>query len=262
MSLPPSLQQASNLAKAAVENDQLGNFKEALDLYERAAHFLELALADPALGAQREQIRTSLNSYRVRAESLRSEMNGTAPVLPNVPADTAPAYTPATTASSPATQGVAVRSANPSVLQVGWGAVQTVNREGGKYLLQGYQAARAFDQRNNVSGKVIAGAATVAAGAVKLNNEYRVTERIGEAASSAYTRAKAANEEHKILEKTGTIAKAAVTKVGEVDREYQISQKVGSALLSGLNYLSSASSSYLAKQPATPAASAGAGPSQ
>lgn len=49
-------------------------------------------------------------------------------------------------------------------------------------------------------------------------------------------------------QKVGTVAVAAVTKVGELNKEYRVTERVGGALLSGLNYLSSASDKYLGEK--------------
>eukprot|EP00045_Choanoeca_perplexa_P020288 m.4014 g.4014 ORF g.4014 m.4014 type:complete len:250 (+) comp6652_c0_seq1:75-824(+) len=239
--LPKSLQQASQMAHAAVENDQQGNYPEALQLYKRAADFLEEALLDPELAEQRGAIHTSLKSYRVRIQAIEQQLSGHAPLLPS-PDDELVVERAA--GSGLATGG------DPSVMQVGWQAVKTVNRHGGKYLVQGYQVASGLNNQYDISGKVVRGVTATAAAAKHVNDEYKVTERVTGAVTGAYTAAKEANERHHITEKAATVATAACTRVAEINREYKVTETIGSTLMSGLNYLSAKSSEYLSSQEA------------
>eukprot|EP00730_Choanoeca_flexa_P012220 TRINITY_DN3686_c0_g1_i2.p1 TRINITY_DN3686_c0_g1~~TRINITY_DN3686_c0_g1_i2.p1 ORF type:complete len:216 (+),score=40.61 TRINITY_DN3686_c0_g1_i2:28-675(+) len=189
--LPRSLQQASQMAHAAVEMDQQGNLQEALELYKRAAEFLEEAKLDPSLNDQRGHIETSLESYRVRIAAIESQLSGEAPLLPDAGSDGVVAR------SAP---GELATASDPSVAQVGWQAVKTINKEGGKYLVQGYQVASALNSQYDITGTISRGVVATATAAKNVNEEYKVTERVSGAVTGAYTAAKEANEKHHITE--------------------------------------------------------------
>lgn len=92
------------------------NYPEALQLYGRAAEFLEEALLDPSLAEQKPAIQTSLNSYRVRMQAIEQLLSGQAPVLPHVDGNG--------TVSRGASDELATHRGDPSVVQVGWQAVK------------------------------------------------------------------------------------------------------------------------------------------
>lgn len=51
---------------------------------------------------------------------------------------------------------------------------QTVNRKGGKYLLQGYHVASAVNQQYDITGTVVRGVTATAVAARQFNDEYKV----------------------------------------------------------------------------------------
>ena len=88
-----------------------------MQLYQRAADFLEEALLDPKLAEQREAIHTSLKSYRVRINAIEQQLSGQAPVLPRVSDD-------GTVEVERAARSDLATGSEPSVMQVGWQAVK------------------------------------------------------------------------------------------------------------------------------------------
>ena len=60
----------------------IGSYAEAAQFYDRAADFLLAASREGALQSQRDALERSRTSYTARAQTLRQQMDGTAPLLP------------------------------------------------------------------------------------------------------------------------------------------------------------------------------------
>jgi hypothetical protein len=89
---------------------------------------------------------------------------------------------------------------NPSVLQVGWTTLATVNREGGKVLVAGYTKAKELNEQHNVTGRIAAGASAAYDKAKKLDEEHRIRERTASAVSNTYKGAVELNEKHQVTQ--------------------------------------------------------------
>ncbi|EGD75972.1 hypothetical protein PTSG_00680 [Salpingoeca rosetta] len=231
----PRLEQASRFAHAAVEMDNLGNYKEAIGLYSHAIQNLDQALADPSFSQSRDSVKQCRASYAARVDSLHKEMSGALPVLP----------APPTSNGGPASTALATPAQDPSVVDVGVEAVKAANRDGGKYLVQGYQTAKELNERHQITHTIASGVKSTYSAAVAANEKYKVVDNVKAGVSSAYGSAVQLNEKHQITKKVGTIASASVKKVGELNQEYRVTDRVGSALLGGLNYLATQSQQYL-----------------
>ena len=245
------LAQASRCAHAAVEMDNLGNQKEAIDMYTLAIQFLDQALVDPSVKQPNKDVQQCRASYAARIASLRQEMAGSLNTLPQPPAYTAQAQ-PETATALAVPQDKAVTTQDPTVMQVGVSAIKAANEHGGKYLVQGFQTAKELNERHKVTETVSSGIQSGYQAAVAANEKYKVVDNVKAGVSSAYTSAKELNERHQISQKVGTIATASVKKIGELNRDYKVTEKIGSTFMRGLNYLATQSQDYLASSSSSP----------
>eukprot|EP01147_Barroeca_monosierra_P005233 gene5233-8835_t len=232
------LQEASACAVAAVDQDNQGHCVQAIELYNRAVHLLDQVIGNPAFVNSQQEAEASRCAYMARIEALKHQVND----YPEVFA------TPSSQQFVNRNDGSIThypQNHNPSVVDVGIGLVQLANKEGGKHIIRGMQAAANLNQQYKMTDTICNGVKSASTSTVALNEKYKIVDRLKEGATAAYTSAKQINEEHEITKKVGTVAAAGWKKVGEINQEYKVTERVGSALLSGLNYLSSHSQEYL-----------------
>mmetsp|Transcript_55071 Transcript_55071/g.160724 ORF Transcript_55071/g.160724 Transcript_55071/m.160724 type:complete len:277 (-) Transcript_55071:67-897(-) len=92
------------------------------------------------------------------------------------------------------------------------------------------------DAARSAGGVAIAGAEK----AKQLNEEHKVTEKIAEAGSKAFTAAKTFDEKHKITDKVSQGVGKVFAKAQEIESTHHVSDKVASGFSKGLGKLTSA----------------------
>jgi len=92
------------------------------------------------------------------------------------------------------------------------------------------------DAARSAGGMAIAGAEK----AKQLNDEHKVTEKLADAGSKAFTAAKGFNEKHGITDKVSKGVGQVVSKAQEIEEKHHVTDKVASGLSKGFGRLSSA----------------------
>lgn len=169
----------------------IGHCVQAIELYNRAVHLLDQVIGNPAFVNSQQEAEASRCAYMARIEALKHQVND----YPEVFA------TPSSQQFVNRNDGSIThypQNHNPSVVDVGIGLVQLANKEGGKHIIRGMQAAANLNQQYKMTDTICNGVKSASTSTVALNEKYKIVDRLKEGATAAYTSAKQINEEHEI----------------------------------------------------------------
>mmetsp|Transcript_15828 Transcript_15828/g.32074 ORF Transcript_15828/g.32074 Transcript_15828/m.32074 type:complete len:273 (-) Transcript_15828:50-868(-) len=241
---------ASAAENEAISLDRAGDVPAAIRSYEQCERELAAAVeaALPAHAEDRPKLVQHRQEINDRLAHLRGLSAGSAPSLPveqQIRAVELGMRATGAASSAASSAGGAKTLAACAALGAAGGFVVLGGVLGTSLSIVGGAAGAAYvatrqdklgDAARSAGGLAIAGAEK----AKQLNEEHKVTEKITEAGSKAFTAAKGFDQKHGISDKVSQGVGKVVSKAQEIEEKHHVSDKVTAGLSKGLGKLSSA----------------------